>query len=214
MKLIRIIDRTLGLIEWGLLVLILLTIVGVGALQVILRNFFHTGIEWADVFLRHLVLWLGLIGAITATSRDRHLNIDALVRILPPLWKEITGIFVKIFAILFCFLLFLAGKDFIKSTMSLGGNEPIFLGIPLWIVQLIIPITFLLIGVRFIIKIIESVYTLVTKESLPCEYYKNQKTGPLTSDTGPLLTRNTAPLKLLNVNLVEEKTNINNELEK
>ena len=52
--------------------------------QVIMRNFLDSGFSWGDPLLRLLVLWLGLMGAMVATRLDRHITVDALLRVLTP----------------------------------------------------------------------------------------------------------------------------------
>jgi len=46
-------------------------------LQVVLRQFFSTGILWADILLRHLVLWIGLLGAALATAAGKNFAWEA-----------------------------------------------------------------------------------------------------------------------------------------
>ena len=60
-------------------VLLLLSVV-----QIALRIFFDTGLEWAEPVSRMGVLWLALFGALGAARAHRHIAIDALPRLLPP----------------------------------------------------------------------------------------------------------------------------------
>ena len=68
-------------IESWILVAIVLLMVTMSFLQIILRAF-SIGILWGDIFLRHLVLWVGFIGASLATREEKHINIDVLSRLL------------------------------------------------------------------------------------------------------------------------------------
>ena len=65
--------------------------------QVVLRNFFHTSIEWGDVFLRHLVLWLGFLGAVIATGEGRHLKIEFINKLVAGAVHEKLFISLRIF---------------------------------------------------------------------------------------------------------------------
>ena len=78
MKVLRAFDRWLARTEGIALVLFLGAMVGVSFLQVILRNVFQSGIDGADVLLRHGVLWVALLGASLATRQARHIRIDII----------------------------------------------------------------------------------------------------------------------------------------
>ncbi|MCB1566462.1 MAG: TRAP transporter small permease subunit, partial [Xanthomonadales bacterium] len=44
---------------------------------------------WSEPVSRLLVLWLALLGGLAATREGKHIAIDALPRLLPPLWRRI-----------------------------------------------------------------------------------------------------------------------------
>lgn len=121
-------------------------------LQVMLRNFFHTGIHGADIFLRHMVLWITFLGASLATGSDRHINIDILTQFLPGSLKGIRGIVINLFALLVCFILFIASWRFVA--MEREGGSILFGQTPVWIMQIIIPLGFFLISFRFLVNVI------------------------------------------------------------
>ncbi len=75
--------KVLHALEDGLLVGLLLALVFVAVMQIVLRNGFDGGFLWADAFLRVLVLWIGLAGAMAASREHRHISIDILGRFLP-----------------------------------------------------------------------------------------------------------------------------------
>jgi TRAP-type C4-dicarboxylate transport system permease small subunit len=134
-------------------------------LQVILRNFFSTSIFWGDVFLRHLVLWIGFIGASLATREGKHINIDVLTKILPEKGKQISHVIINLFAAIVSFFLMHAAINFIKMEADMGGN--LFSGVPTWTAQLIIAIGFGIMMFRFFIRSIENIYALATGKEVP-----------------------------------------------
>ena len=71
MSILLFLDRWLARITGWLIVFFLGVMILMAFGQVVLRNVFHTGIEWGDVFLRHMVLWLGFLGATIATGEGR-----------------------------------------------------------------------------------------------------------------------------------------------
>jgi len=156
MKIINSINNILAKIESFFLIIILLTMILLAFLQVILRNFFSTSILWGDTFLRHLVLWIAFIGASLATKENRHINIDALSRLLPKTMKKITAIVINFFAATVCFFLMRAAITFIQSEKQAGST--LFAGIPTWIFQIIMAIGFGLMMFRFLIHSLENIF--------------------------------------------------------
>ena len=155
MKIINSINNILAKIETVILILILLTMISLAFLQVILRNFFSTSIFWGDTLLRHLVLWVAFIGASLATKEKRHINIDALSRLLSKTTKRITAILVDLFSASVCFFLMRAAITFIKSEKEAAST--LFTEIPIWIFQIIIAIGFGLMMLRFVIHALENI---------------------------------------------------------
>jgi TRAP-type C4-dicarboxylate transport system permease small subunit len=152
MKILKTVDSVLNKIEGALLIFLLLVMLFMAFGQVLLRNFFSGGLVWGDILLRHLVLWIGFLGAALATSGERHLNIDALTRYLPERLKGAIATLTNIFAAFVCFLLFNASLTFIDFEIA---NKNTVLGdIPSWYAQIIIPVGYGLLTFHFIIRAI------------------------------------------------------------
>lgn len=150
MKLLQRFDSLLTTAEKALLLVLLSVTVLLAFLQVVLRNVFAEGIIWADILLRHMVLWAGFLGAAVATSHDRHINIDALTRFLSERTKALTKILTSTFAAAICFLLVLASVEFITNEMELGSM--VYGDLPSWYAQSIIPVGYSLLCIHFIIR--------------------------------------------------------------
>jgi TRAP-type C4-dicarboxylate transport system permease small subunit len=128
-----------------LLVMILLTCV-----QVVLRGFFSSGLDWADSLLRYLVLWGGLLGAGVATSQGKHITIDLASHLLPKRWLRRLRVILDLFSALVCAILTWAAVVFVKNEAAFGGDAST-LGLTYWQLNLIFPIVFTLMTVRFLI---------------------------------------------------------------
>ncbi len=126
---------------------LLMVMIGFAFTQVILRNFFNTGIAWADALVRHLVLWVGFIGASVATQEEGHLAMDLVSRFLPEKIKKSSAFFVQGAASLICALLTLASYKFVMGEKE--GGAILIPGIPSYWAVSIIPIGFYLMSVRF-----------------------------------------------------------------
>lgn len=143
----RLLDM-LQMLENAFLALLLLAMISLSFLQVVLRNVADTGFVWIDPLLRHLLLWIGFLGALLATRTGRHISIDALSRVLPAHVLRFTGIASNLLAFVVCLLISNACFKLIREE-GLAGTLG-FLGIPIWVLQLIMPIASFAMAVRFL----------------------------------------------------------------
>jgi TRAP-type C4-dicarboxylate transport system permease small subunit len=149
-------DETISQVEQTLLVILLSSMIFVAFSQIVLRNLFATGLTWGDALVRNLVLWVGFIGAALATKEGSHINIDVVSQWMPSLGKTvITGI-THLFSFLICGLMTFASLKFIKNEVQMANVA--FLGIPSWIPEIILPITFILMAFRFGLRSIQSFF--------------------------------------------------------
>lgn len=157
-------DGILEKIERIILITILSFVIGLSFLQVILRNIFGSGFIWGDVFLRQMVLWIGLIGASIATKENRHINIDIVSRIIFSKAKFVINIFINIISAFVCLLLLKASFRFVASEKSFGTT--VFESFPVWIFQTIFVIAFCVMTFRFTLSFLNNINNLLTKEKL------------------------------------------------
>ena len=97
--------RLLLNLEDGLLVFILCALVLLAVSQILLRNLWDSAISWGDPTLRVLVLWLALLGAMSATRDGNHIRIDLLSHYLPSSLRRLARRGTDLFAALVCSLL-------------------------------------------------------------------------------------------------------------
>ncbi len=153
MKTLRWFDTLFSKIESGFLVLTLGTMVILAFAQVVLRNLFGTGFVWADTIVRHLVLWVGFIGAALAVREERHIGIDALTKFLSPGATRVVRIVTSAFAALVCFFLAAAAWTYLKLDREVGGV--LVLSLPSWVGILIIPAGYIVLAFHFLVKVVE-----------------------------------------------------------
>jgi TRAP-type C4-dicarboxylate transport system permease small subunit len=139
-------DEVIGRMEQTLLVAFLGFIILIAFLQIVLRNFLSTGLNWGDPLVRNLVLWIGFIGATLATKEGN---------ISPSMWsqdgclfgKNMVALITHLFSFLVCGGLTYAALKFIKNEAQMGNRT--FLDLPAWVPELILPVTFILMTFRF-----------------------------------------------------------------
>jgi TRAP-type C4-dicarboxylate transport system permease small subunit len=141
--------RMLHKIEDSILVGLLLFMIGLAVTQIGLRNFFGTGIIWGDGLVRVLVLWTGLLGAMAASRADNHIRIDVIFRYLPPAAKRITNRMIHGFTALVCLVMTWHSARFVH--MEMNDNMMAFAQVPAWMCEMIIPVAFGVMGIRYLI---------------------------------------------------------------
>jgi TRAP-type C4-dicarboxylate transport system permease small subunit len=137
-------------LEEVLLICLVVLMVSLGFLQILFRNLISIGIVWVDPLVRHLVLWIALLGASIATKENKHISIDILSGYLPPpLHRTVRG-GVQLFSALICLLLVHPAIRFLQIDYQAG--KTLALGIPMWVSQAIMPVMMLVLGIRFILQ--------------------------------------------------------------
>ena len=165
MKLTRFptIMRSFQYMEELALVLLVGALIGTAFAQIILRNLLSVTFLWTDPLVRHLVLWCGFVGAMIATRQGKHIRIDALLRLLSPPLLDLIQASTSFFSALVCFILTWVSLGFLGDEMAL--NTRTFLQIPTWKLQLIFPLTFGVMGFRFLFQCGSKLRTVLNKQS-------------------------------------------------
>lgn len=153
LKFIFAINRLMGRVESFLLVVILIVMLIFASLQVILRNFFDTGVDWGDVFARHLVLWVAFFGATLSTMDGRHIRIDALLNVISKRWQPLVEVITSLFCIIVGGLLTFAAYKFMTDEKM--AATILFENIPTWYFIMIMPLGFAMITFRFVVHLME-----------------------------------------------------------
>ena len=142
MLLLRKINKYIYKAEITLFAGILLSILLLGLLQIVLRNFFSYSLVWIDKFSMSSVLWLTFIGASISTYRLEHIKLD--------LFKNLSSKYIKIISIslsiliLSCFIY--ASFEFL--VFEYEGGVISFLNVPSFIVFIIVPFSLIIILLR------------------------------------------------------------------
>jgi len=134
-----------GLLGW----MVLLALV-----QLLLRWTFSIGLPWVDIQLRQFVLWIGLLGGVLAASDSRHIRIDLIEHYFNEHIRKIIGTIVSLFAASASFFLGCLSLSFIANEKSAAVVlDKVFFGasVPIWIPELIIPVSFWLMAIYFIL---------------------------------------------------------------
>lgn len=129
------------------LMTILIVMILLSCLQISLRLFFDSGLIWIDPLLRHLVVWGGLLGAMLAVSRGKHISLDISAFLLAENQVKMLKTLGQISGSVVCGVLTYASVSFLHNEMEYGGS--VFLGVPSWGWNLIFPLAFAVMSLRF-----------------------------------------------------------------
>lgn len=149
-------------LEDGLLIFLLGAMILLAGGQIILRNFFDTGIDWAPPLLRLLVLWLALLGGMAATRADNHIAIDLISRFLPERLKRIADATTRLFTAVVCGIITWYAAQFVW--MEYQDQMILFAKVPAWAAEIIIPIGFASIGLRNLFTFIADLLLLLQRK--------------------------------------------------
>jgi TRAP-type C4-dicarboxylate transport system permease small subunit len=156
------IDEVIGRVEQILIVILLSVLILVAFSQIVLRNFFSTGIAWGDAFVRSLVLWTGFIGATIAAREGKHISIDVVSRWLSPRGTATVTIIIHAFSFVICCFLTFAALKFVDNEFQMKAVS--FLGVPAWASETILPLTFIIMAIRYFFQFLESLLAIRQQE--------------------------------------------------
>ena len=135
---IETISTLLRRLESGVLVMLLSTMIGLAAYQVLARNLFDTGIFLGDALVRVLVLWVTMVGAMVASRNDEHIRMDLLTRFVGENKKPALKRIANAFTCLVCGLFTWHSYLFVLSEYEVQVLA--FAQVPAWVCEAIMPI--------------------------------------------------------------------------
>ncbi|MCP4665365.1 MAG: TRAP transporter small permease [Deltaproteobacteria bacterium] len=164
MNVLKWLDKILAKIEGWLIVIFLWVMIILTFVQVCLRGLYtHAHLQWANVLMGHLdwseslvrlmVLWLTFLGASLLAAENKHIKIDLFSTLLPPKWLPMREFVLSLVCILISAIMLKVCMDYVKIEMEFGGA--LFLDLPTWIGQLILPAGFAFILFRFFVRAID-----------------------------------------------------------
>ncbi|MES9941940.1 MAG: TRAP transporter small permease [Candidatus Thiodiazotropha sp. 6PLUC2] len=145
------IRRNILLFEELLTALLLGGMILLAGSQIFLRNLFDSGLIWADPSLRIMVLWVALLGAIAATRENRHIRIDLLSNYLSNRNQARLSVIHNLFSAFVCGVIAWHSARFVYIEWQDGAK--LFSSLPSWVGEIIIPIGFSTMCLRFAINI-------------------------------------------------------------
>lgn len=148
--------RVVAAIEDGLLVVILVALIVMAGTQILLRNVFGAGFADMDSLTRLMVLWLGMFGAVVASRKKKHINVDVLSPRLPKKARALVAVGMDIFTVGVC--LTIAFYAFELLVIEWQSGATVFASVPSWLAVAILPATFVLIAFHYVLHVINGIH--------------------------------------------------------
>ena len=153
----------LAAIEDGILASLLALLVALAGTQILLRNLWSTSIDWGDPLLRVTVMWIALLGAMAATRDDNHITIDLVSRLVKGRAAALTRIITGLVSSIVCLTLAWHGMRFVLFERE--DQAIAFASVPAWVCELIIPIGFGIMALRFFTGVLAQLAPAIRGES-------------------------------------------------
>lgn len=121
-------------------------------LQVIMRYFLGLSTTWQDEAARYFIIWGVLLGSAVAIRDNQHIKVDVVYQVFSVTIKNIINILSNIFVLLFLVFMVIYGAILVKDKYLTGEYSNI--GIQLFIIYAILPLSGFFMAVRTLGKII------------------------------------------------------------
>jgi len=134
-------------VEDGILALVLLSMISIPIAEIVLRTGFKTGISGSTTIVQHGTLLVSMIGAAVAAREKRLLALAA-----GAFWKGNAATVTNILgsAVAACVAAMLTAGSFLFVRSEREFPQPWVYGIPLWVIESVMPIGFALIAWRLV----------------------------------------------------------------
>lgn len=143
------IARIWGRLEEGAIAFLLAAMTLLTFVQVVLRYVFNSGLVWALEATFYLFAWLIMIGISYCVRVHAHIGIDLVVKMMPAAPRKVVGLVAVALALLYAGLMFWGSWNYTDRMMMLG-IEAEDIPVERWMLSIILPVGFALLGLRLI----------------------------------------------------------------
>jgi TRAP-type C4-dicarboxylate transport system permease small subunit len=147
-------DAAIARLEKALVVVLLGVMILLAFFQIVLRNFSGVGLSWAESLVRYLVLWIGFIGASLAAREGRHITIEVFKLRRSAIGGRFLSAASQLCAAVVCAAMTWAAVKFVHGDAQIGTGA--FLNLSTWVLETIIPVTFAIMSLRFLVRTVRA----------------------------------------------------------
>jgi TRAP-type C4-dicarboxylate transport system permease small subunit len=146
-------DKALAAVESVGMLVLTLTALAIGIMQVVLRYVFNTGISWSEGVFITFTIWAMLLAGSRAVRDGLHVRVDVGIRLLPERFKRAAELIALIVPLILCGFFFYAGFLYTEFVYGFGTISP-EARIPDWVIYGCVPVTMAAFVLRYLILIV------------------------------------------------------------
>lgn len=164
--------------ERNVLMITLVVMVIIIFTNVVMRYVFNNSLSWSEELARFMFIWFSWIGVSAGLKDGEHLRVELLKTklIRRGLLKtnEMITILVSLIWLATTLIVAHYGFEVVSSQIKLGVVSPA-LKLPMWFAYLSVPACSLVIGIRLIVNIFDSIKILLAKPKFESEVVNEWK---------------------------------------
>lgn len=123
---------------------------------VIMRYIFNSPLAWVEEVARYSIIWGTFLGFGLALKHNQHIQVDILYDRLSKPLQKVLDLLATTISIVFCLIYTYFGFILVESRYT-SGMVSLDVGIPMWIVYLILPIS----GILFLLRFVERLFNIL-----------------------------------------------------
>jgi TRAP-type C4-dicarboxylate transport system permease small subunit len=120
--------------------------------EVVARYFFTKPTRWAAELSQMCLIWGSLLAMAWLLKKRQHIQVDAVVRLLPGALARIIDRIVMLLVAIFSIVVCWYGFEIFYDSFSRGRTTGSLLNIPIWIVELAVPAGFALLALQALLE--------------------------------------------------------------
>jgi C4-dicarboxylate transporter DctQ subunit len=155
---LNIIDKIIGLINQSIAAIGISAGVALAFGNVVVRYVFDGSLTWAAELTTYLFLWSTFFGAAYCFKEDAHISIDILLQKVKPKTAKFLMILSYIITFVFLSAVSYYGYEYLQLVIELEETS-VDLEMPMWIIYLVVPVSFLFSSYIVLTKIVETIKT-------------------------------------------------------
>jgi C4-dicarboxylate transporter DctQ subunit len=155
----NLISKIIGFINESIAALGMTAGVAVAFINVVARYGFDASFTWASELTVYLFLWSAFFAAAYCFKKDAHIAVTIILDIMPTKLAKVMLILSHIVTIVFLLAVSYYGYEYLLLVVDLDERSIDLWDMPMWIIYLVVPVSFLFGGYRVIEKLVEIIKT-------------------------------------------------------
>jgi C4-dicarboxylate transporter DctQ subunit len=155
-------DKSIGFINKSMAAFGISAGVALAFTNVVARYVFDSSLTWAAELTVYLFLWSTFFGAAYCFKQDAHISINILLEKVNPITAKVLMLVAHSITLVFLFAVAYYGYEYVLFVHELE-EVSVDLEMPMWIVYIVVPISFFFASYRVGEKIVEIIKTPADK---------------------------------------------------